>query len=59
MIYKNFIIHLKSKYVFEVTERDLEIKDYKSDVGEVNIINWKNILEHKKDEKYRYNTKKG
>ena len=29
-------------------EGDLEIKDYEYDVGEVNLINWKNILKHDK-----------
>ena len=35
-------------------ERDLEIKDCEYDVGEVNLINWENILKHNKDRKYRY-----
>ena len=35
-------------------EGDLEIKDREYDVGEVNLINWKNILKHNKDRKYRY-----
>ena len=49
MIYKKFIFQLKSKYVCEIVEGDLEIKDCEYDVGEVNIINWKNILKHDKD----------
>ena len=35
-------------------ERDLEIKDYEYDAGEVNFINWKNILKHNKDRTCRY-----
>ena len=35
-------------------EGDLEIKDCEYDVGEVNLINWENILKHNKDRKYRY-----
>ena len=35
-------------------EGDLEIKKCEYDVGEVNLINWKNILKHNKDRKYRY-----
>ena len=35
-------------------EGDPEIKDYECDVGEVNLINWENILKHNKDRKYRY-----
>ena len=35
-------------------EGDLEIKECEHDVGEVNPINWKNILNHNKDRKYRY-----
>ena len=45
---------LKSKYVCEMMEGDLEIKDCEYDVGEVNLINWENILKHNKDRKYRY-----
>ena len=30
-------------------EGDLEIKDYEYDVGVINLINWKNILEHNKE----------
>ena len=35
-------------------EGDIEIKDCEYDVGEVNHINWENILKHNKDPKYRY-----
>ena len=35
-------------------EGDLEIKDCEYDVGEVNLINWKNIIKHNKDQKYKY-----
>ena len=35
-------------------EGDLEIKGYEYDIREVNLINWKNILKHNKDRKYRY-----
>ena len=31
-------------------EGDLEIKDCEYDVGEFNLINWKNIFKHNKDE---------
>ena len=48
------MFQLRSKYVREMMEGDLEIKDYEYDVGEVNLINWKNILKHYKDRKYRY-----
>ena len=54
MIYKKFIFQLKSKNVCEMMEGDLEIKGCEYDVGEVNLINWKNILKHNKDRKYRY-----
>ena len=39
MIYKKFIFQLKSKYVCEMIEGDLEIKDYEYDIGKVNLIN--------------------
>ena len=35
-------------------EGDQEIKDCQYDVGEVNLINGKNILKHNKDREYRY-----
>ena len=35
-------------------EGDLEIKDCEYDVGEVNLINWENILKHNNNRKYRY-----
>ena len=54
MIYKKSIFKLKSKYVCEMMEGDLEIKDCEYDVGEVNLINWENILKHNKDRKYKY-----
>jgi len=34
-------------------EEDLEIKDCEYDVAEVNLINWKNILKHNEDRKYK------
>ena len=39
MMYKKFIFQLLSKYVCEMMEGDLEIKDCEYDVGEVNLIN--------------------
>jgi len=33
---------------------DLEIKDCKYDMGEVNLINWENIFKHNKDRIYHY-----
>ena len=51
MIYKKSIFQLKSKYVCEMMKKDLEIKDCEYDVGEVNLINWENILKHNKDKK--------
>jgi len=39
MIYKQFIFQLKNKYIYEMMEGDLEIKDCEYDVGEVNLIN--------------------
>jgi len=51
MIYKKSIFQLKSKYVCEMMAGDLEIKDCEYDVGEVNLINWKNILKYNKDQK--------
>ena len=39
MIYKKSIFQLKSKYVSEMMEGDLEIKDCEYDVGEANLIN--------------------
>jgi len=38
MIYKKSIFQLKSKYICEMMEGDLEIKDCEYDVGEVNLI---------------------
>ena len=32
----------------------LDRKDCEYDVGEVNLINWENILKHNKDRKYKY-----
>ena len=54
MIYKKSIFQLKSKYICEMMEGDVEIKDCEYDVGEFNLINWENILTHNKDRKYRY-----
>jgi len=54
MIYKKSIFQSKNKYVCEMMKGDLEIKDCEYDVGEVSLINWENILRHKKDRKYRY-----
>ena len=54
MIYKKSILQLQVKYVCEMMEGDLEIKDCKYDVREVNLINWENILKHNNDRKYRY-----
>ena len=54
MMYKKFTFQLKSKYVCKMMEGDLKIKDCEYDVGEVNLINWEDILEHSKDRKYRY-----
>jgi len=39
MIYRKSIVQLKSKYVCEMMEGDLEIKGCEYDVGEVNLIN--------------------
>ena len=39
MIYKKSIFQLKTKYVCEMMEGDLGIKDCEYDVGEVNLIN--------------------
>jgi len=36
---KKSIFQLNSKYVYEMMEGDLEIKDCEYDVGEVNLIN--------------------
>ena len=44
MIYKKSIFLLKSKYICEMMEADLEIKDCEYNVGEVNLINWKTSL---------------
>jgi len=54
MIYKKIIFQLKAKYVCEMMEGDLEIKDYEYDVGEVNLFNWENILKYNKDIKHQY-----
>ena len=35
-------------------EGDLEIKYCEYDVGEVNLINWEDILKHNKDRKYKH-----
>jgi len=53
MIYKKIHLLIK-KHVCEMMEADLEIKDCEYDVGEINLINWENILKHNKDRKYRY-----
>ena len=53
MIYKKSIFQLKGKYVCKMIEGDTEIKDSKFYVGEFNLINWKNILKHNNDRKYR------
>jgi len=39
IIYKKSIFQLKNKYVCEMTEGDLKIKDCEYDVGKVNLIN--------------------
>ena len=39
MIYKESIFQLKSRYVYEMMEGNLKIKNYGYDVGEVNLIN--------------------
>jgi len=54
MIYKKSIFQLKIKYICEIMEGDLEIKNCKYDVEEVNLINRENVLKHNKDRKYRY-----
>ena len=54
MIYKKFIFQLKCKYICEMVEGDLGIKESEHDVGKDNLINWKNILKHNKDRKHRY-----
>jgi len=54
MIYKKSIFQLKSKHVCEMMEGDLQIKVLEYDVGEVNLINWENILKYNEDRKYRY-----
>ena len=54
MICAKSISQLKSKYICEIMEGDLEIKDCEYDMGEVNLINWESILKHNKDRKYRY-----
>jgi len=54
MIYKKFIFQSQNKFVCKMMEGDLEIKDCKYDVKEVNLINCKIILKHNKDIKYIY-----
>jgi len=54
MIYRKSIFQLKGKSVCKMMEGDLEIKDCRYNVGEVNLINGKNILQHNKDRKYCY-----
>jgi len=54
MIFKKFIFQLKSKYVCEMMEADLVIKDCECDVREANLINRENIFKQSKDRKYRY-----
>jgi len=44
MIYKKSILQLKSKYVCEMTEEIVEIKDCEHAVGKVKLIHWENIL---------------
>ena len=39
MVYQKIIFRLKSKFVYEMMEGDLEVKDYEQDLGEVNLIN--------------------
>ena len=38
MIYKKSIFQVKNKYVCEMMEGDMKIKDCEYDVGEVNLI---------------------
>ena len=47
-------IHLSIKEQVCLRDNDLEIKDCEYGVGEVNLINWENILKHNKDRKYGY-----
>ena len=35
-------------------EGDIEIKDCEYEVGEINLINYENILKNNKDNKYKY-----
>jgi len=53
-IYKKFIFQLKSKYICEMMEEDLQKKECNYDVGEVSHINWGNIFKHNKGRKYSY-----
>ena len=49
MIYKKSIFQLKNKYVCEMMDGHVEIKDCEYDVREVNLTTWENILKHNKD----------
>jgi len=54
MIYKKSFFQLKSNYVYEMMEGDLEMKDCEYDAREVNLINLENIRKRIKDKKYIY-----
>jgi len=54
MIYRKSIFQLKTKYICEIMEGDMKIKDCEYDVREVKLINWENILQHNNDRTYRY-----
>ena len=49
---EKFTVDNENEEVKGKQEGDLEIKDYDLDVGEINLINWKNNLKHNKDIKY-------
>ena len=53
-IYQKSILKLKSKYICERIEGDIEIKDCEYEVGEIILINYENILKNNKNNKYKY-----
>jgi len=55
---EKFVFQLKGKYVCEMVEENLEIKDCEYDIGSQSYY-WKNMLNRNKDQTYNYIHVKG
>mgnify|MGYP000988156972 CR=1 FL=1 len=53
-IYQNSIFKLKSKFICERMEGDLEVRECETEVGEINLINYDNIVKNNKNGEYKY-----